>query len=154
MMFRSGWASKIGQERILGVRLKREFFERALRSAVASAFDASKHGSIDAWREALRASEVRLQWDPDHTPSGTPLARRAIQLGLRGSTLAEYAGPAILEILDLTPLAVAERANAVSLYTRLRTPVERIFVPKDEAAVVTVGLDPIALATFPPGAAG
>ena len=27
---------------------------------------------------------VRLQWDPDHTPCGDKLARRAIQLGLKG----------------------------------------------------------------------
>jgi len=27
---------------------------------------------------------VRLQWDPDHSPKGEKLARRAIQLGLKG----------------------------------------------------------------------
>ena len=28
--------------------------------------------------------EVRLQWDPDHTPDGCKEKRRAIQLGLKG----------------------------------------------------------------------
>lgn len=28
-------------------------------------------------------SSVRLQWDPDHHPDGSPRRRRAIQLGLR-----------------------------------------------------------------------
>ena len=28
-------------------------------------------------------SEVRLQWDPDHHPDGSPQRRKAIQLGLR-----------------------------------------------------------------------
>jgi hypothetical protein len=28
-------------------------------------------------------SEVRLQWNPDHDPTGNKLERRALQLGLR-----------------------------------------------------------------------
>jgi hypothetical protein len=31
---------------------------------------------------------VRLQWDPDHHPNGSPLKRRAIQLGLRNDVSA------------------------------------------------------------------
>ena len=39
----------------------------------------------------MAASEVRLQWDPDHDPHGRPLARRALQLGLRGEALTSRA---------------------------------------------------------------
>lgn len=33
--------------------------------------------------EGLAQCEVRLQWDPDHSPDGGNLTRRAIQLGLK-----------------------------------------------------------------------
>ena len=33
--------------------------------------------------EGLAQCDVRLQWDPDHSPVGGNLTRRAIQLGLK-----------------------------------------------------------------------
>lgn len=33
--------------------------------------------------EGLAQCDVRLQWDPDHSPVGDNLTRRAIQLGLK-----------------------------------------------------------------------
>jgi Domain of unknown function (DUF4291) len=36
MMYRSGWATKEGQEHILAVRLRRTFFDGVLRRAVGS----------------------------------------------------------------------------------------------------------------------
>jgi hypothetical protein len=125
MMFRSGWAQKEGQERVLGVRLERAFFERCLASAVASSFDPERHASEAEWKSALATSDVRLQWDPDHDPSGAPVTRRAVQLGLRGATLKEYATTAIVRILDVTDLVARERANARSPYLSLITPRER-----------------------------
>ena len=141
MMYRSGWASKPDQERVLGVRLRREFFDRVLCAAVPSSFLRDVHDTRSAWEDALRGSEVRLQWDPDHAPHGAPVDRRAIQLGLRGATLAEYADRAILAIHDLTPLAVAQRSNTTPPYLLLRTPVERVYVPADPRAAAAIGLD-------------
>ena len=54
------------------------------------------------WRRAVAGSDVRLQWDPDHGPSGNPVERRAIQLGLRGDVLARYAKEWLLEIEDIS----------------------------------------------------
>lgn len=142
MMFRSGWATKPDQTRVLAVRLQRTFFEALLRKAVPSTFWPEVFASQEAWAEAVRTSDVRLQWDPDHTPPGTPLARRAVQLGLRGATLAEYATSAIIEIIDATPTVEAERPNAVPPYERLRVPDERVFVPDDPAAARAIRLDP------------
>ena len=51
---------------------------------------------------AVANSDVRLPWDPDHDPSGAPLERHAIQLGLRGGILAKYAGEWLLGIEDVT----------------------------------------------------
>lgn len=75
MMYRCGWCTKKNQERVLAVRITREGFNKILSKAVSS--DADK-----GLRMRMRG-KVRLQWDPDHDPSGAPVKRRAIQLGLR-----------------------------------------------------------------------
>jgi hypothetical protein len=139
MMFRSGWATKEGQERVLAVRLHRTFFERVLVAAVPSSFSEEHHPSREAWAAAVKASEVRLQWDPDHDPRGAPEERRAIQLGLRGAMLAEYASDAIVEVEDVTEWVSAERARARQPFVDLQTPRERVYVPRDPRAALAVG---------------
>lgn len=52
-----------------------------------------------------QGSVVRLQWDPDHHPSGQKLTRKAIQLGLKGSIqLGNQEG--ILKIRDITDVMI------------------------------------------------
>jgi len=75
MMYRSGWATKHGQERVLAVRITKEGFDNILSKALT--------GHDEKTMGLKHKSAVRLQWDPDHTPSGAPERRRAIQLGLR-----------------------------------------------------------------------
>lgn len=91
MMYRSGWGTKEGQEVTLAVRLRRDAFDEILGLAVHSSFVPEVYRTHEAWKAALDRSPVRLQWDPDHGPSGTPVERRAIQLGLRGEVLARFA---------------------------------------------------------------
>lgn len=134
MMYRSGWATKTDQEHVLAVRLRRPFFERVLGCAVRSTYHHEYWPSRQAWQDAVRSSDVRLQWDPDHDPSGDAVERRAIQLGLRGATLREYAGPAILEIVDMTDFVAKQRAVARAPYTELMVPAESIFEPLDSIA--------------------
>lgn len=64
MMYRCGWASKPGQERVLAVRITRAGFEWALLHAAIAHFDAGIHTDQDEWRASLRAP-VRVQWDPE-----------------------------------------------------------------------------------------
>ncbi|MCA9709566.1 MAG: DUF4291 domain-containing protein, partial [Myxococcales bacterium] len=109
MMYRCGWGQKPGQEVVLAVRLRRAAFDELLAAAVHSSFVPEVYGDASRWRAAVRRSEVRLQWDPDHGPHGNKLERRAIQLGLRGSALARYAGPWILEIRDAGPVVARGR---------------------------------------------
>jgi hypothetical protein len=84
MMYRSGWGTKEGQEIILGLRLRRAFFDSILAQAVPSTYYEGHYPTQEHWQNALASSQVRLQWDPDHDPYGTRQERRAIQLGLRG----------------------------------------------------------------------
>ena len=78
MMYRSGWGTKQGQDMTLGLRLRRRFFDGLLARAVASSWDRSDHETHEQWKAAIERSDVRLQWDPDHDPLGTPVRRRAI----------------------------------------------------------------------------
>jgi hypothetical protein len=138
MMYRSGWATKEGQEITLAVRLKRAFFEEVLAQAVPSSYDAGLFPDKAEWSSAVAASEVRLQWDPDHAPSGMPVQRRAIQLGLRGEMLQEYGRAATLHIEDISDFVAEQRANIRS--QELLTPVERVYKPADAAVAARLRL--------------
>jgi hypothetical protein len=139
MMYRSGWGTKQGQERTLAVRLARSFFDSLLRAAVASSYREGAHESRGAWQAAVKTSAVRLQWDPDHDPSGRKLERRAIQLGLRGEALERYGRHEPLEIIDLSPFVAEQRRRPRR--DEVETPLERVYVPRDRAAATAVGLD-------------
>ena len=86
MMYRSGWATKQGQERILAIDLKREGFDEIVKNSVFSSFREVSDLSKEEWKEKLENSEVRCQWDPDRDIYGNPIGRRAIQLGIKGET--------------------------------------------------------------------
>ena len=132
MMYRCGWARKQDQERVLAVRIDRAAFEHLL--AIAMKSKAPKGVTTEQWRRELRTSDVRLQWDPDHGPSGEKQPRRAIQLGLRGKAAQAYASEWLLSIEDITPF-VHEQYEAMQAGGReaLRTPLERVYLPESEA---------------------
>lgn len=142
MMYRSAWATSPDQETVLGLRISRRFFERILLSAVASSHSADSSDSRDQWQTKLASSEVRLQWDPDHDPTGGKLERRAIQLGLRGQTLRAFATTELQEVIDMTPFIVEQRPHTPRAHwSRLRTPVEHVYVPHDPSVAPAIGLD-------------
>jgi hypothetical protein len=143
MMYRCGWATKEGQEVVLAVRLKRSAFDEILRRTVHSTFVPEIHGSEDQWRRAVAGSNVRLQWDPDHNPAGSPVERRAIQLGLRGEVLARYAKDWLLEIQDISDFVRKQRANAVAPYERLITPREEVYPVAESEVARRLGVSPI-----------
>jgi hypothetical protein len=127
MMYRSGWGTKEGQEVTLGLRIRRAFFDALLKRAVASTFQPALHRSEAEWKAAVEQSDVRLQWDPDHAPDGAKLARRAVQLGLRGEALRSLAGPELLEVIDMSDFVAAQREHAHGDWGQLRTPSEGIY---------------------------
>ena len=127
MMYRNGWGRKEGQEVTLAVRLQRHAFDEILLQAVASTYKRHLYADRTAWKKALVASSVRQQWDPDHDPSGRPLERRAIQLGLRDDILASYAREWIVEIEDISAFVVEQREHARGDYSQLIVPRERVY---------------------------
>jgi hypothetical protein len=143
MMYRSSWGTATGQETVLAVHLRRDAFETILRSAVPSRFTPGvSFATREDWQRAATRSSVRLQWDPDHHPSGAKLERRAIQLGLRGPTLERYAQEWILEIEDISDFVAEQRQHAVARqYDRLVTPHEAVFAIADAALAAQIGTD-------------
>lgn len=127
MQYRSGWGRKEGQEVTLAVRIQRHAFDKILRLAVPSTYQSEHYASEVLWKQAVEPSPVRLQWDPDHDPAGTPLARRAIQLGLRGEILARYARAWIVEIEDISDFVAEQREHAQGDYAQLVVPQERVY---------------------------
>jgi hypothetical protein len=145
MMYRSGWGTKDGQEVTLAIWLRRAAFEEILRQAVPSSYAPEVYPSHDDWQAAVAGSAVRLQWDPDHDPHGRPLARRAIQLGLRGDALARYAGEWLLRIEDISPLVAQQRkiVRAGDL-NALLTPREAVYSIADAEVARRLGIDDFA----------
>ena len=142
MMYRSGWGTKEGQETTLGLRLRRQFFDRILAQAVASSFGQSDQSSQEAWKASLATSSVRLQWDPDHDPNGNAVARRAIQLGLRGPALEDFGKRELIEVIDMTEFVSEQRELLARVgIGELKTPVERVYVPDDGAVARRLKLD-------------
>ena len=140
MMYRSGWGSKPNQECVLAIWLRRDAFDAILEQAVHSLFSPEIYGDRETWQHALNRSDVRLQWDPDYSPKGGKLKRRAIQLGLNGEMLRCYAQEWIVQIEDISKY-VQEQAKYVRDPEMLLTPAEKIYPMKDEAVARRLGLD-------------
>jgi len=110
MMYRSGWATKPDQERILRVELSHEGFLWALAHAAEAAYDPALHGEHAAWRLRLDEAPVRVQWDPERTLSLAPLPWRALQVGVGGPAVPRFVHDWTLGIEDVTDMARAVRA--------------------------------------------
>lgn len=141
MMYRSGWGTKENQEVTLALRVRRTFFDRLLSEAVPSSWDREQFAAEEEWSQAVGRSSVRLQWDPDHQPSGAKLARRAIQLGLRGEVLEAFGRRELVEVIDLSEFVAEQRTRfSTGGAAVLVTPRERAYVPADPAVAIRLRL--------------
>jgi hypothetical protein len=140
MLYRSGYASKHRQERIVRVRLSHEGFRTILSRAVATRYDPTLFSTQAEWGKAFSRTEVRRQWDPDRDLSLRRLDRRALQLGISGQTVRSYVKEWILGLEDVTPLAHAVW-NAVAKRSALPdVPHEKPY-PLDEELRHRLGVD-------------
>lgn len=102
MMYRSGWAQKESQERILAFWIKKQDWETILKEAVLSSLNQEVYPDHDTWKEVMTKSQVRLQWDPDHNPYGEKMKRKAIQIGMKGEVLEKFGTEYVEKIEDVT----------------------------------------------------
>lgn len=105
MMYRCGWAMKPGQENVLAVEISRTGFEWALVHSSLSHYDRAHHPDQQAWAAGLRASPVRVQWDPERSLTLQALPYRSLQVGLSGAAVDAYVDEWTVAITDVTSLA-------------------------------------------------
>ncbi|HBY80242.1 MAG TPA: DUF4291 domain-containing protein, partial [Cyanobacteria bacterium UBA11148] len=93
------------------------------------------------WQEAVKRSLVRLQWDTDYDPCRMKLNRRAIQLGLRGKILSDYARDWIVDIEDISSFVHQQYPNRqVRNRSHLLTPRESVYPVSDPDIIKKLGL--------------
>jgi hypothetical protein len=102
MMYRSGWATKEGQEHILSIKMKREGFDWAIGNSCLSHFDKSVYENEQEWKEQMKNSPVRIQWDPEKDIFLNNLPYRSIQIGLSGIAVKKYVNEWVIRIEDIT----------------------------------------------------
>ncbi|XP_063396822.1 uncharacterized protein LOC134681235 [Mytilus trossulus] len=135
MMYRCGWASKNNQQRVLAVRISRHGFEKILANAFTVKFQREQN---------LQTGEisVRLQWDPDHSPTYDKLPRKAIQLGLKGEILKTYGTEWIQSITDITDFVKSQKKILDREGQKeLMTPKERVYNVLDCNTCSRIDLD-------------
>lgn len=111
----------------------KEDFNTILQEAVYSSYQEEIYGTRENWKNSLSQSEVRLQWDPDHNIYGEKEERRAIQLGIKGGLLEQFAKSMITKIIDMTPFVKEQKAliDARKL-DQLMIPKETVYITKSD----------------------
>jgi len=141
MMYRCGWASKENQEHVLALWLDKMVFEEILNQAAFSTFTAGNYESPEAWKQDLATKNVRLQWDPDHSPYGGKLTRRALQLGLKNDTLEQFGKHRVTRIEDITDFVQQQKIFVDNRQlAQLQVPQERVYSVADSALAQKIGL--------------
>ena len=142
MMYRSGWAEKKDQERILAIWMDKRFFDKILKSAVFTSFKQEFYESQDDWKAKMKQSDVRLQWDPDHDIYGNKQTRKAIQLGLKGSFLKTFVKDQIIRIEDITEFVRKQKERIQERNLELlEIPIETAYIPNDVEIRRQIGLE-------------
>ncbi|GIQ87546.1 protein of unknown function DUF4291, partial [Kipferlia bialata] len=130
MLYRSGYGQKPGQECILGIDIKREGFEWALRHATLAHRNVSDKGC------------VRVQWDPERTVDIEKLDHRSIQIGLSGEAVERYVKEWIVGIEDITALAHTLYTQGHGNRDTSLLPQEKEYpVPEDIRSILEMGKD-------------
>ena len=131
IMYRSGWAMKDNQERVLEIEIDRSFFESIIKQSVLSSYNPEIYETKDRWGEEISSSEVIVQFDPDRDHFGRKKSEKAIQIGLRKNALKTYLSDKIESIGDISDY-VHEQYQSLRLkrLDELMMPVERPYVFK------------------------
>ncbi|KAF7542803.1 hypothetical protein G7Z17_g11257 [Cylindrodendrum hubeiense] len=105
MMYRAGYSHKDpGQSRILALKMTHEHFIALLERGVLSTH-VQRSQTADTSGKREKSSDVRIQWDPERTPSLGVLPYRSIQIGIPGALSETWANEWIYEIEDVTETA-------------------------------------------------
>lgn len=111
MMYRCSWGQKdVNQQRVLALEISFTGFEELLSEGVITSYVDSTE-TIQAWRDKLNSSNVRIQWDPDHDYTGSKLKRRAVQIGIKNEALQKFNNSYLKSITDITEFVKEQKSN-------------------------------------------
>lgn len=134
MLYRSGYATKKRQTRILKVKMTHEGFQEVLRRGVPTHYDPLIFDDEVSWGRALTQGEVRYQWDPERDLRIQKTGGRAIQLGIKGSMVERYVNEWIVGLEDYTRVA-HDISEAIKRKRKLPHVIEpRVYPVSDEIA--------------------
>lgn len=129
MMYRCGWATKEGQEHVLAIDIKKSAFDYLVSNAVLSSYKEEMGITYEEWKEQVKHSMIRCQWDPERDIHGNPLEYRSIQLGLRGEAVYRYVKEWIVSIEDITDyVRELDDKRQAGMDIRMLLPKEEIYV--------------------------
>lgn len=111
MMYRSGYATKKDQEKVLAIDITHEGFLWALENSCLSHFDGSLYESQIEWDRQKKSSPVVIQWDPERDLFLNKLDYRSIQIGLTPAAVPSYINDWIVDITDITSIAHTLRSS-------------------------------------------
>lgn len=140
MLYRSGYATKENQTRILRIRMTRPAWDDLLAIAVVSKFVPALHVDETNWKAQLEASDVRVQWDPDRDLRLRELPHRAIQVGIGPKHAADFALNWIVGLEDVTDLAARIRRAAANGEALPAVPLERPY-PVNKTIMSRIGAE-------------
>jgi len=133
MMYRCNYARSANQTTVLAIKVRTADFWRLLSICVPSSYAQSAAASQAEYKRELAGSDVRLQWDPAHSPGGAKLRRRAIQIGMRNDHAVQWAsGSMFVDVIDITEFVIAQRD---ATHEQLMLPRERVLTPSDPAII-------------------
>jgi hypothetical protein len=78
------------------------------------------------------------------------LDRREVRLGLRSSVLRRYGEEELLSIEDIAPFVIEQRRHLVNGIAELQMPEERVYIPADDEAIMSIGIDTASTQTSSP----
>ncbi len=104
MMERSGWGKKPNQECILAIKIKRDYFEKALLEAILTSPEKNVYKDSDEWNKLKKSARINVQWDPERDIYGNKLEYRSIQIGISRHLIQEFNDLWIESIEDISKL--------------------------------------------------
>ena len=134
LMERSNWANKSNQEYILGIKLKRSFWEYLLSEGVLTSPENRVYKNGYEWENAFKKAKVHIQWDPERTIKGAKLPIRSIQVGISRHLIDSYVNDGIVAIEDCTPtVKKIEKLIKQGDYTKAKRllPKENVYITSE-----------------------
>ena len=133
MMYRCSWGTKENQEYILAIDISRYAFDFLVQNGIMSTYKEDMDISYTEWKEQIRKSDIRCQWDPERDVFGNPLGYRSIQLGMRGEIVKKYVNEWIADITDITDyVKELNKKKSMGEDIRLLLPEEKIYTVQYE----------------------